>query len=84
MNTIKDPEITLVLPLSAVNRTLSGLDELPHKLSRNIIDEIHRQAHAQVNAPAGQSAAVAATLPVEATVPAGPSEPSAVVAPAED
>lgn len=84
MNTIKDPEITLVLPLSAVNRTLSGLDELPHKLSRNIIDEIHRQAHAQVNAPATQPATVPATSPAAPTPPAEPSEPSAVVAPAED
>jgi len=40
--------ITLVLPVSQLNTILAALNEIPHKFSRSIIDEIHKQADQQI------------------------------------
>lgn len=44
----QDIDITLVLKLSKVNVLIGALDELPHKFSRVVIDDIHKQAMAQL------------------------------------
>lgn len=44
----QDIDITLVLKLSKVNVLIGALDELPHKFSRVVIDEIHKQAMEQL------------------------------------
>lgn len=50
----QDPEVTLTLKVSQLNAIIAGLDELPHKYSRQIIDEISRQAQSQMqNRPQG-------------------------------
>jgi hypothetical protein len=50
---IPEKELTFVLRLSQANIILSALDEIPHKLSRGIIDELQRQAFPQMQqAPA--------------------------------
>lgn len=47
-------EVNLTLKISQLNTIIAGLDELPHKYSRQIIDEISRQAQSQIqNRPQG-------------------------------
>jgi len=43
-----EPELTFVLKLSQANIILSALDEIPHKLSRGIIDSLQQQAVPQM------------------------------------
>jgi hypothetical protein len=43
-----EKELTFVLKLSHANIILSALDEIPHKLSRNIIDSMQQQAVPQL------------------------------------
>lgn len=43
-----EKELTFVLKLNQANIILSALDEIPHKLSRTIIDELQRQAYPQM------------------------------------
>jgi hypothetical protein len=47
-----EPEITLTLKVSDVNMVLTSLDEMPHKMSRRIIDNIIQQAQSQIQQPA--------------------------------
>lgn len=47
-----EPEITLTLKVSDVNMVLASLDEMPHKMSRRIIDNIIQQAQSQIQQPA--------------------------------
>jgi hypothetical protein len=47
-----EPEITLTLKVSDVNVVLASLDEMPHKMSRRIIDNIIQQAQSQIQQPA--------------------------------
>lgn len=44
----KEPNVTVTLSLSKINIVLAGLSELPHKISRDVIDEIAEQAKAQL------------------------------------
>ena len=46
-----EKELTFVLKLSHANIILSALDEIPHKLSRPIIDELQKQAFPQMQVP---------------------------------
>ena len=41
-------EINLTLKVTEVNAVLAALDELPHKLSRRLIDNVIQQAQAQL------------------------------------
>jgi hypothetical protein len=43
-----EKELTFVFTLSQANIILSSLDEIPHKLSRKIIDEMQKQAYPQM------------------------------------
>jgi hypothetical protein len=47
--------VTLKLKVSAVNAIIAGLDELPHKFSRGVIDEVSTQARQQLQ-PAAEPA----------------------------
>ena len=58
--------VTLKLKVSAVNAIIAGLDELPHKFSRGVIDEVSTQARQQLQ-PAAEPAP-AAPAPVEGVV----------------
>lgn len=49
--TSTEKELTFVLKLNQANIILSALDEIPHKLSRSIIDELQRQAYPQMQEP---------------------------------
>jgi hypothetical protein len=55
--------VTLKLKVSAVNAIIAGLDELPHKFSRGVIDEVSTQARQQL-----QPAAEPAPAPLEGVV----------------
>ena len=46
-----DKEFTFVLKLSQANIILAALDEIPHKLSRGIIDTLQQQAIPQLQEP---------------------------------
>jgi hypothetical protein len=46
-----DQEFNLTLTLSEVNILLASLDELPHKISRKLIDKVVQQAQSQVKQP---------------------------------
>jgi len=46
-----DTELTFVLTLSQANIVLAALDEIPHKLSRGIIDSLQQQAMPQLQQP---------------------------------
>lgn len=41
-------EVNLVLKVSDVNLVLGALDELPHKVTRKLIDNVLAQANAQL------------------------------------
>lgn len=43
-----DKELTFVLKISQTNIILSALDEIPHKLSRAVIDSLKQQAVPQL------------------------------------
>lgn len=43
-----EPEVNLVLKVSDVNLVLGALDELPHKVTRKLIDNVLAQANAQL------------------------------------
>jgi pyruvate/oxaloacetate carboxyltransferase len=52
----KNTELTLTLDLNSVNNIIAALDEIPHKYSRPIIDNITQQAQIQLreqNVPEG-------------------------------
>jgi hypothetical protein len=40
-------KIGLTVDAQTFNIIIAGLDELPHKISRTIIDELYKQAHPQ-------------------------------------
>lgn len=44
----KEPEVTLTVKASWVNIIIAGLDEIPHKFSRPVIDSIGKQAQEQL------------------------------------
>ena len=46
--TATDVDLTFVLKLSQANIILAALDEIPHKLSRGIIDSLQQQALPQI------------------------------------
>ena len=50
---VAEKELTFVLKLSHANIILSSLDEIPHKLSRPIIDELQKQAFPQMQVSSG-------------------------------
>lgn len=43
-----EKEVTLTLTVSETNTILGALDEMPHKLSRKVIDKVIEQAQAQL------------------------------------
>jgi hypothetical protein len=43
-----EKEITLTLTVNETNIILGALDELPHKLSRKVVDKVIEQAQAQL------------------------------------
>jgi hypothetical protein len=46
-----DQVLTLKLTVNQVNTIIAGLEELPHKFSRKILDEIQQQAVPQLQVP---------------------------------
>ena len=46
--TQNDPDVTVTVKLSKLNLIIAGLDELPHKISRVLIDDLAQQAQAQL------------------------------------
>jgi hypothetical protein len=47
-----EPSVNLTLKVSEVNAILAALDEMPHKMSRRVIDNVIQQAQAQLQQPA--------------------------------
>lgn len=47
-----EKELTFVFKVSQANTILAALDEIPHKLSRSIIDSMQQQAVPQLQEPA--------------------------------
>lgn len=45
----QEPIVTLTVRASWLNFIMGGLDELPHKFSRPIIDELAKQINEQMN-----------------------------------
>lgn len=43
-----DPDVTVTVKLSKLNLIIAGLDELPHKVSRIVIDDLAKQAQMQL------------------------------------
>jgi hypothetical protein len=43
-----EKEVTLTFTVSETNIILGALDEMPHKLSRKVIDKVIEQAQAQL------------------------------------
>lgn len=56
----QDPQITITLPLGAINVILGGLGELPLKHSGALSAEIQRQAQTQLQPPAAAEAGIPA------------------------
>jgi len=72
--------IELKLAPEAINVILAGLEELPHKISRRVLDEVLQQCQAQAQpAPAAPPAP-----PATPEAPAIPTEPNAAAIPAVD
>lgn len=47
-------KVTITVDLQTLNTILAGLEELPHKISRKIIDDLIQQAQPQIqNSPTG-------------------------------
>lgn len=44
----QEPEVTVSLTITELNTIIAGLDELPHKFSRALIDNISTQARGQL------------------------------------
>lgn len=51
----QEPEVTLTVKASWVNVIIAGLDEVPHKYSRPIIDAVSNQAQEQLKRQQGPS-----------------------------
>jgi hypothetical protein len=50
----EEPQVTLTVKTSWLNVLIAGLEEIPHKFSRPVIDSISQQARAQLeNKPQG-------------------------------
>ena len=50
----EEPQVTLTVKASWLNVILGGLEEIPHKFSRPVIDSISQQARAKLeNKPQG-------------------------------
>ena len=50
----EEPQVTLTVKTSWLNIIIAGLEEIPHKFSRPVIDYISQQARAQLeNRPEG-------------------------------
>ena len=50
----EEPQVTLTVKTSWLNIIIAGLEEIPHKFSRPVIDSISQQAKAQLeNRPEG-------------------------------
>ena len=50
----EEPQVTLTVKTSWLNIIIAGLEEIPHKFSRPVIDSISQQARAQLeNKPQG-------------------------------
>ena len=50
----EEPQVTLTIKASWLNAIMGGLEEIPHKFSRPVIDAIYQQARAQLeNKPQG-------------------------------
>jgi phage terminase large subunit-like protein len=50
----EEPQVTLTLKASWLNVIMAGLEEIPHKSSRPVIDSVSQQARAQLeNKPQG-------------------------------
>jgi len=47
-----EPSVNLTLSVSEVNAILAALDEMPHKMSRRVIDNVIQQAQSQLQQPA--------------------------------
>lgn len=45
----QEPDVTLTVKASWVNIIIAGLEEIPHKFSRPVIDAVSRQGHEQLN-----------------------------------
>lgn len=58
---INEPVIDLKVSIQTLNTIIGALDEMPHKVSRFIIDDLGQQARAQLN-----------QQPTTTTVPDGP------------
>lgn len=58
--------IKLELTPQAFNVVMGGLEELPHKVSRGVIDDLVRQVQAQQQTPAAEAPA---EQPAEETLP---------------
>jgi hypothetical protein len=43
-----EQKVTLTLTVNQINVIIAGLDELPHKFSRKLLDEIQQQAVPQL------------------------------------
>lgn len=43
----QEREFNFTFNINQINTIIAGLDELPHKFSRNMIDEIQRQVQMQ-------------------------------------
>lgn len=52
-NQQQEPEVTLTVKASWVNIIIAGLEEIPHKFSRPVIDSISRQGNEQLNGQQG-------------------------------
>ena len=50
----EEPQVTLTIKASWLNAIMGGLEEIPHKFRRPVIDAISQQARAQLeNKPQG-------------------------------
>jgi hypothetical protein len=50
----EEPQVTLTVKASWLNVILGGLEEIPHKFSRPVIDSVSQQARTQLeNRPQG-------------------------------
>jgi hypothetical protein len=50
----EEPQVTLTVKTSWLNIIIAGLEEIPHKFSRPVIDSVSQQARAQLeNKPQG-------------------------------
>jgi len=50
----EEPQVTLTVKASWLNIIIGGLEEIPHKFSRPVIDSVSQQARAQLeNRPEG-------------------------------